>query len=346
MKIFLGNFLLVLVFIFTTVTYAISEPEWIDNKSKKYPESLYIIGVGIGDTLDASRSASQAEIAKIFQLQITQSISDFKKESFSNREISNKMSTEINTKVTTEGLLEGVEIAETYFDEKKNIYYALAILNKGKMSKVIAFQILEQEVFIQTQVYSTNRMKSPLEKTKALTLAIKAANKREELINRQRIIDIISMPTPNTQSISLAELQKRKSDELKKIHFVIISDNQDNDYNLINVINEKVTKLGFNIDATEDKVINEDSFRAIIKCRLNLEPVIRPGSGDWKFYNWQVVLEMREKNQNGNILTTDTLQGQVSNLTDDTAKRKAVFAAKQETSLAIEKMINNYILAE
>ncbi len=129
----------------SVASFAMSQPDWVSGESKKYPKKDYIVGVGIGYNQDAAKSAAQAEIAKIFSLNVQQTATDTNKESTvkkaSKKEVENEVSAQTATTVTTSGTLEGVEIADTWFNKKTKNYYALAVLNKSKVKRDLTSQI-------------------------------------------------------------------------------------------------------------------------------------------------------------------------------------------------------------
>jgi len=149
--------------------FAKQPPDWISGFSGKYPEQTYLLGIGLGDSLDEARSAARAEISKVFKANVTQFSRDTKQESsiqqYNKNRISGSMKTELETSVFTEEVLEGVEIADTWLDEKNKTYYALAVLNKTKTRALLAGQVAEQEEIIQSRFELAKKITTALEKS-------------------------------------------------------------------------------------------------------------------------------------------------------------------------------------
>ena len=129
-------FMLFVLFTVAQPLFAGKAPEWTNGSSAKYSEKIYLIGVGVGDTLDAARSSARAEIAKIFRSRIVQlgqeTRSERNSQNGSSSQFAMQQDTALSTSVSTDELLQGVEIAETWLNDKQQTYYALAVLNKKK----------------------------------------------------------------------------------------------------------------------------------------------------------------------------------------------------------------------
>src|SRR3989339_359376 len=106
-------------------------PDWISGSSEKFPSDRFLVGIGIAGNPDAARSAARAEIAKIFKSRVSQTTSDTQAERIlrngSGMKSSASDSVEMKTQVSTDEILEGVEIADLQNDTKNRICYALAV---------------------------------------------------------------------------------------------------------------------------------------------------------------------------------------------------------------------------
>lgn len=337
-----------LIGLFAFGLFAKRAPDWISGFSKKYPEQTYLIGIGLGENLDEARSAARAEIAKVFWAQIVQSSKEFKQETSiqqgSKIETSAKVQAESETKVFTEDILQGVEIADTWFDEKNKTYYALAILDKLKTRALLSIQIVDQEEIIQTQFTAAKKSGSPIEEIRALSAALQSWDKKESLLAKKRIVDPVPVPELSAGP-SPVEIQKQKEEALSKIIFVVDLVKEEENSNLKGVIGEVISKTGFRVSPAILEKIEPDSLVIIIRCQLAVEPFNRDNP-QWKFYRWQGNIEMVEGVPNGKVLATTSRQGEVSQITEATAKIKAITEARQTLALAVEQQIRAYIFGE
>ncbi len=328
--------------------FAKQSPDWVSGFSGKYPEQTYLLGIGLGDTLDEARSAARAEISKVFKAKVMQSSKDTKQETSiqqnNKNQTSGSMKTELETSVFTEEVLEGVEITETWLDEKNKTYYALAVLNKTKTRALLAGQVAEQEEIIQSQFELAKKMTTALEEIKALNAVIHAFEKKETLLAKKRIVDPVAIPEIPS-SPSLTEVKKQKEEALKKIVFVVEVIKDEANSNLKDVIGEVITKMGFKVSPLIPANLAEDSLLLIVKYQLTLTPFDR-GNPQWKFYRWQGTIEISEGKAEGKVLTSVSKQGEESHISDETAKIKAIGLAKQSMALAVQLQINKYIFGK
>ncbi len=131
----------------------ISQPEWFKTgKHPEYPESFFILGVGASTTKgDPDRAAKEAddvaraEIAKQIQVNIEQSFDSEISEKAAGRNEKEFREFLSHSKLRTKswvGLeLSGVEIAKRWNDPKRDVYYSLAALDRGKAAAGLKTEI-------------------------------------------------------------------------------------------------------------------------------------------------------------------------------------------------------------
>ena len=113
-------------------------PEWLaGGKIPRFPAQRYLVGVGSGpatgdETADTNRadSAARANIAKQIQVQVKEAITDIQREEEGNKGSAGSV-TEVKSESSVDLSLEGVTIAERYFDSKRDVHYSLAVLERS-----------------------------------------------------------------------------------------------------------------------------------------------------------------------------------------------------------------------
>lgn len=325
------------------------KPDWIDGSSKKYSEQSYLIGVGVAKNIDDARTQARAEIIKIFKVQIAQSAKAVEKEKSiksgnANTNITGEIASSLETKTFTEGALEGVTIPETWFDEDKKTYYALAVLDKVKARMSLANRISEAEEKIQSQLTIAENASSSMEEIKALTQILNEWNTRSLLIEQKRIVDPISVPDlPSNPTYS--EIIERRNNALRKIIFIVQHKEQKENDHSMEILKEKITKFGLQIEKEIPSVNNPSSMYIIIKYNIDTKLIDR-GNKEWKFYNWNGTIEILEGKPEGKILAAISKDGQESHTSETSAKAKAVSVAEQTLSQALENWIKENILGK
>lgn len=116
-------------------------PDWLDGTSKAYPSVAYIIGTGSSASLDDAKNRARAEIAKVFEVAVTEQSSDNLKflSDASGSGLAQRI--ERDTTSRTSKILHGVEIKDSWLDKKSGQFYALAVLHRGRTANSLRQQI-------------------------------------------------------------------------------------------------------------------------------------------------------------------------------------------------------------
>ncbi|MCX5781281.1 MAG: LPP20 family lipoprotein, partial [Elusimicrobia bacterium] len=319
-------------------------PEWLSGESKKYPKKDYFVGVGIGHGLDSAKADAAAAITKVFGATVQQTSVDVNTEKTTKKGSkllrTSEVSTETETKVTSSEKIEGIEIAETWLNEKTKNYYALAVLNKTKMRQILSAQILDLEGDIHDQLEIGKKTSSNIEKVRSFSTALRFWDKKVELVNRKKIVDWTFIPDLISGD-SKVKIRKMQDDAINRIVFVVDAARP----GLNSVVSDRITKLGFKV--IQSAPIQPDKTLTVItvKCSDEISPFDR-GNPSWKFYNWKASAQMNQLWTSSGSFATISEEGESSHLSDATAKSKAYIDADRTLALSIEKRIRQNIFGE
>lgn len=123
-------------------------PAWVERGAGgKYPDGLYLVGVGVGDTRADASDRARAEIAKRFKVAVHQDVtvrrSVASSEDATGSAWLSDSSTRETTRTATDQTLEDVQIAETWSDPASARVHALAVLHRGAAAERIAERLRE-----------------------------------------------------------------------------------------------------------------------------------------------------------------------------------------------------------
>ncbi|MBI4396608.1 MAG: LPP20 family lipoprotein [Elusimicrobia bacterium] len=328
--------------------WAAKAPAWVNGQDPAYPDSTFITGVGVAKDLDGARSNARAEISKVFQARIQQSLTDTQTESSAS--VDNRrgpalgtQESEMSTKVTTDSLLEGVQIAAAWFDKKKNKQYALAVLNKPNLRRTLSTQITEKEEAIQARLSQAKAAPTPIEKAKGYAQALRLCRERGELSARRRVVDPAGMADLSLNG-SEAEIQKSLDESLAKIQFVVEAEGE-TDSRLKDALKDRITRMGFKVSETADAASTPDDPVLKVKGRLAIEPFDR-GNPSWKFFKWNGVFEMSEAAPGGKVLSASTPSGSEGHITEGTAYIRTREKGEQALAQEAQDRISKYIFGD
>lgn len=177
-----------------------SRPLWIDGESVQFPPAQYLVGVGQADSRPHATEQAYAAVSKIFKAEITAQAKDW--ESYLVVETRGRTSTEHRltldnvTRVTTDKVLENVQILDTWFDRKTRQYYALAGMNRAQSESAMVERLGELDRTIQTEVTEARQTSDKLTHVRNLKRAAKNLVLREAYNTDLRIIRLSGQGNP------------------------------------------------------------------------------------------------------------------------------------------------------
>lgn len=314
------------------------KPGWITGPDPKYPDTKYMTGVGIGADLDGARSNARAEIARTFRARVQQTLTDQQTESSTSSgkkrgPAQGTQKSQMDTTLSTDTLLEGVAVAETFYDAKAKKHYALAVLDKIALRRTLTGQIVEKEQTISVERNRANESQNPLERARALSAAVAAARERDELSARRRIVDpsgMVDMPTGSTSELETA-LNKTLSD----IPVTVTAEGPDGS-KVRDVVTAQITGLGL-------KVSEGTKSGLAVKAKLDVSPFDR-GVPEWTFFQWNGTVELVDVTT-GQVVSSSTPDGVEGHLTTNTARSKTISAGDSALGQEAARLVNEYLFS-
>lgn len=135
------TFLFVPLVLFVSIGTVFSQPSWVKKATEKYPDRMYVVGIGFANkTKDRASDLTKAyneafsDISKQINSTVSSQISskEYEVQSESKNSIEQQTSAEI--KVTSDLNLGGLKIVETYDDDDNNLEWAIAVLDRSAAS--------------------------------------------------------------------------------------------------------------------------------------------------------------------------------------------------------------------
>jgi hypothetical protein len=324
------------------------QPDWIDGSAAAYPKAQYLVGIGEGDHLDAARDRARAEIARIFEVRIEDSVVD-RSEMVAVMEAARRWSSivermAVETRTTTEVALEGVEIAETWEDPVTRRVYALAVLGKQRAQRRLLEQAKRRTEEILGFREAAKRANGALARVRAHVSAARASRERDRLLAHARVVGpvhstLLEAPVLEVQT-EVFELQVLE--QLARVEFAVCArgagTSGDGDLpGLREALTARLTRMGFRAaDAASALAALQ------INCRLALQPIER-GQPGWAHYGWEGACDVADTS--GAVLSAAD-SGSESHPVDTTARAKARARAEQILAEAVERELQRYLYGE
>jgi hypothetical protein len=127
-----------LLILFSLEIFSGEKPAWITTKKHpRYPERLYILGVGAAkktknkiEDIQKANSDAFADIAKQIRVTVVSKSVVEQLEVITGKKAESVERASANLQVTSEITITGLKIVEVYFDDDDDIYYSLAVLER------------------------------------------------------------------------------------------------------------------------------------------------------------------------------------------------------------------------
>ena len=191
-----------------------ARPPWIDGNSVQYPSSQYLVGVGQADSRAQATEKAYAAVSRIFKAEITAQAKDWESylvvESRGQTNTERRLTLDNVTRVTTDKVLENVQILDTWFDQKARQYYALAGMNRAQAESAMVERLAELDRTIQTQVTEARHTQDKLSRVRNLKRAAKNLVLREAYNTDLRTIRSSGQGSPAAYRVAelTAELEQ------------------------------------------------------------------------------------------------------------------------------------------
>ena len=256
------------------------QPDWVDTPTEQYPQQRYLSAVGEADSRSAADDRALANLAKIFEVAISDRSLDFSQSRVSADQsgstISNVQSA--GRFVTTEArqILEGAQLVESWQGEAGRTY-SLAVLEKAPATRRLREAVRGADRQIADRVnYASNLAPNPVVALAALEQARKIETERSNLNRNLAVVSGKGIKAPHDQ----ASLEKMLRNALATLHFDAEADSPE----LQQKLESAIGTLGITLDKNAP-------YRLI--ASLDTEPVQQLQGWYWLRGSTQLSLKHR-----------------------------------------------------
>jgi len=251
-----------------------AQPDWVNGQSKKYVSSLYLSGQGSALTSNDARDRARSDLAKQFEVALKER--GQQSQTFTSEQANGETLKSLNQKISrqlltyTSRTLQGVEIADQWYDAKRGTHYALAILSRNKTRQRLeqALQTLDQHS--QQRLSQAEAEPALLTRAALVQLAINSQQQRVVVQSSLQVVDPSGFGKP--AKLSLAELVRSRDALLKKVRVQPLASG-DASIALVKVLSAAAAGAGLSIDNT--------NFDYQLKIKTLLDPVLEQDGWFW-----------------------------------------------------------------
>lgn len=275
--------IIITLLLFTlTACSAPKSPDWTSGSSELYPAQNYLTGVGTGASRVEADDRARAEIAKIFNVRIEATDSSYESEwlNRSGDSSSNEYQQSLEARVTatSDKLLSGVQIAESWHDEKNRVYYSIAVLDRIKASRVLKQQMDDFDMAADEQVRRAEQSQSKLRSLGHYLKALHALDKRRELAGDLQITSPSGWVDEPSHSINDLD---REANQIASSLEIFLDLKNDNKNIVRGALIRKLADIGLHLTATAPGDIT-------IKGQVDIDEYKTEGKWNWAMASAQV----------------------------------------------------------
>jgi hypothetical protein len=329
------------------------KPDWIDGVSDDYPSGEYLVGVGQAESRAAAEDRAYAAVARIFKAEVSAQAKDWESylviEQRGQSSAERRLTLDNLTSVSTDKVLENVQIVDRWVDVYKGLHYALAGMHRPQAETSFMERIAELDRSISDDVGEAQRPIDKLAKVRALRRAARNLVLRETYNADLRVI------RPNGQGIAAVLRVSELTHELEQflatnlvLAVAVIGDQVEPAQR---ALTEGLLKEGLQVTSRPwggDRSIGGDSSgpspELLVRGVVRVWPIdVR--DPQFKFVRWCSDFEVEDLT-NQRVIGALSKGGKEGHLSEREATAKVVRIMQQEFSTDVAKAIAAHVYGE
>ncbi len=169
-----------------------AKPDWIDGVSVAYPPGQYLVGVGQAESRAVAEDRAYAAVARIFKAEVNAQAKDWESylvvEQRGQSSAERRLTLDNLTRVSTDKVLENVQIVDRWVDGHKGLHYVLAGMHRTQAEASFMERITELDRSISDDIEEAHHSSDKLARVRALRRAARNLVLRETYNADLRVI--------------------------------------------------------------------------------------------------------------------------------------------------------------
>jgi hypothetical protein len=328
-------------------------PDWIDGVSATYPSGQYLVGVGQADSRAVAEDRAYAAVARIFKAEVSAQAKDWESylviEQRGQSSAERRLTLDNLTRVSTDKVLENVQIVDRWVDVAKGLHYALAGMHRSQAETAFMERVTELDRSIGDDVEEFHRPSDKLARVRALRRAARNLVLRETYNADLRVIRPSGQGTAAAYRVS--ELTHELEQFLATNLVLAVAVTGDQAEPAQRALTEGLLKEGLQVTSRPwggDRAVAGDSSGP--SPELLVRGVVRVWPIDvrdplFKFVRWCSDFEVMELSSQ-RVVGALSKGGKEGHLSDREATARAVRVMQQELSTDVAKAIAAHVYGE
>lgn len=321
------------------------KPEWVDGRASNYPLSQYLTGVGQGDNRSTAENQAYAAVARIFKAEVAAQAKDWEAYLVTEHDevarAERRLTIDHVTKVSTDKVLENVNIGDAWYDAGKRVHYALAVVNRSQAEASLTDKVVSLDREIDADVMEARQATGNLAKVRALRRAGRNLVLREVYNTDLRVIR--SSGQGIASAYRVGELSGELAQVLSSNFGLTLQISGDHAEPIQRALVQGLVREGFHVTADSGEG-DAESSEVLVRGMTRLIP-IEVQDPNFKYVRWCSDLEIVER-ATQRVVGAIARGGKEGHLTEREATAKVLRVIQQEFSSDVARAIAAHIFAE
>jgi hypothetical protein len=175
-----------------TIFSSVERPSWVMGSNEQYPSARYLVGVGHGASRSVAEERAYAAVAKIFSAHVQSRVHDTEVfhlvEAEGSTQTRRELALERSTRVTTNKVLNNVQVLERWVHPDTKEVYVLAGLDRLQVERGLVEKIQAHDQTIEDDLQVSRNSSDKLIRIGKLKHAIQVWHERDVVIEDLRVI--------------------------------------------------------------------------------------------------------------------------------------------------------------
>ncbi|MDR3113920.1 MAG: LPP20 family lipoprotein [Treponema sp.] len=311
------------------------EPAWVSTPDAVYDKNSFVTAVGYGADRNQAEKDALGKLVAVFGQSVQADVKTITSysEAVSSKAVKVSENTEVQNVIKTFAEMDaliGAEIEDVWFDSK-NTYYAVAVLEKAKASKLYTDRIRSNEQIIHDLIAMSLEEKQSLDGFSRYQLAATIADVNRVYAN---VLTIVG----STAGIGPEDLKKGNSYRLEAMNItksipIEVRVNADRFNRIKDAFASALTKQGFRSGGT--------ASRYVLQVRVDFSPVELPNQQN-KFTRYAIEAHLIDTSD-ASVLLPFNINGREGHLSLSEAENRAIGAAEKQINDTYGTVLSNYL---
>jgi len=318
-----------------------STPGWVNGESPpEFPKEKFVTALGTGESFEAAQIAAKSELSRVFSAKMKSEVELIDQESVVGDTAVQSSEMWVDTRISTELLLQGVEVPLHWRDPRNGEVWAIAVLERRKECLRIRNEGKDLIVRLAALTEDPAARSNPLVAVRDGVNALKVGVELDGLQARSRVLGSQCLPP---RSISTGALRARADSRLRGLSFVVTTKEIDGRTSkskgplpqLRERIAGNLTKMGFQVGpASGASVIPIDAHLRLSRVRRGT---------DWVEYRWEGAAAIGSPNPGDPVIIAAESEGAESHPEDSTARLRARRKGEQDLAKQLDMLLKAFL---